>query len=142
MFLHVYDSFCVCRSSISHTNSLSLFAGQRLLRIYDDCVFLSHCFGVANGAGVGVIKNADGTAYEYYGHAVNGVPEGAGYMIVHSPSSSYALEGQFSNGQANGVMRVAKSGQSTRKRLYKDGRDAGSATGPVNSPFAQNLGGS
>jgi len=47
--------------------------------------------GVASGSGVGVIQNSDGSAIEYYGHAQNGMAQGPGYMIFHSPSGSYAL---------------------------------------------------
>ena len=83
--------------------------------------------GQANGSGVGVIQNADGTALEYYGYAANGVANGAGLMVMHDPKSSYALEGTFSNGLANGAMRVSKSGQSDKLREYQSGQDVGAA---------------
>lgn len=83
--------------------------------------------GLANGAGVGVLRNADGSAVEYYGYAQNGQPQGAGYMIVHGLTGSHALEGQFQNGLANGVMRVSKAGKADVNRLYSAGQDVGSA---------------
>lgn len=93
--------------------------------------------GLANGSGVGVIKNADGSAFEYYGNAQNGMSDGAGYMIVHEPSGSYAMEGNFTSGQANGVMRVSKSGRQDELRSYASGQDGGRADSgaAVNSPF-------
>ena len=93
--------------------------------------------GLANGPGVGVLRNADGSAVEYYGYAQNGQPQGAGYMIVHELDNSYALEGQFQNGLADGVMRVSKSGKSDTNRLYSAGQDVGSAPSGqgVVSPF-------
>ena len=83
--------------------------------------------GLANGAGVGVLRNVDGSAVEYYGYAQNGQPQGAGYMIIHSLRGSYALEGQFQNGLADGVMRVSKAGEDDVNRLYRLGEDAGAA---------------
>jgi len=83
--------------------------------------------GLANGAGVGVLRNVDGSAVEYYGYAQNGQPQGAGYMIIHSLRGSYALEGQFQNGLADGVMRVSKAGENDVNRLYRLGEDAGAA---------------
>jgi len=83
--------------------------------------------GLANGAGVGVLRNVDGSAVEYYGYAQNGQPQGAGYMIIHGLTGSYALEGQFQNGLADGVMRVSKAGKADVNRLYRAGQDVGGA---------------
>jgi len=93
--------------------------------------------GLAAGTGVGVLQNADGSAVEYYGYAQNGRPEGAGYMIHHRPSGSYSLEGNFIAGRADGVMKVAKAGQSDSLRLYKAGQDTGRAPSgsQVQTPF-------
>lgn len=93
--------------------------------------------GIANGSGVGVIKKADGSAVEYFGNAANGIPNGPGYMIVHEASGSYALEGNFSGGKANGVMRVSKAGKPDQLRTYTNGQDTGSApsNAVVASPF-------
>ncbi len=93
--------------------------------------------GVANGPGVGVLRNVDGTAVEYYGYAQNGQPQGAGYMIVHDLTGSYSLEGQFQNGLADGVMRVSKAGKPDVNRLYSAGQDVGRAPSGqgVISPF-------
>ena len=67
--------------------------------------------GLGAGSGVGVLQNEDGSSIEYYGYAQNGQPNGPGYMIFHSQAQSYALEGNFSNGKANGIMQVSKTGQ-------------------------------
>jgi len=83
--------------------------------------------GLANGAGVGVLRNADGSAVEYYGYAQNGQPQGAGYMIVHGLTGSHAIEGQFKNGLADGVVRVSKAGKADVNRLYSMGEDVGGA---------------
>jgi len=93
--------------------------------------------GLANGSGVGVIKNADGSSVEYYGYAQNGQPHGPGYMIHHGPTSSYAVEGNFTSGNADGVMRISKSGASDVLKTYRAGQDVGSAPSgsAVMSPF-------
>ncbi|MEP3889794.1 MAG: hypothetical protein ABJN69_04955 [Hellea sp.] len=93
--------------------------------------------GLASGSGVGVLRNADGTSIEYYGYAQNGRPSGPGYMIHHDADQSYAVEGNFSAGLANGVMRVSKSGQADVLRNYQAGQDIGAASSleAVSSPF-------
>lgn len=93
--------------------------------------------GLASGTGVGVLRNADGTSVEYYGYAQNGQPSGPGYMIYHNDAESYAVEGNFTAGQANGVMRVSKAGQADNLRTYQSGQDVGSAAANsiVSSPF-------
>ncbi|MEP1230908.1 MAG: hypothetical protein ABJG88_09560 [Litorimonas sp.] len=93
--------------------------------------------GLANGAGVGVLRNLDGSAMEYYGYAENGQPQGPGYMIVHGLTGTHTLEGNFQNGQADGVMRVSNPGKSDVTRLYRAGQDVGSAPRGqgVMSPF-------
>ena len=98
--------------------------------------------GLANGSGVGVLKNADGSSVEYYGQALNGQPHGAGYMVHHNATSSYALEGNFTAGNADGVMRVSKSGSSDVLKTYQSGQDLGKApSGSINaSPFAPSVG--
>lgn len=93
--------------------------------------------GVANGSGVGVIKKADGSAVEYYGNASNGLAQGPGYMIIHEASGSYALEGNFSGGRAEGTMRVSKGGSDDKIRNYSAGQDVGSSSNAASvlSPF-------
>lgn len=93
--------------------------------------------GLASGSGVGVLRKANGSSIEYYGYAQNGQASGPGYMIHHDADQSYAIEGNFSNGLANGVMRVSKSGQADKFRNYQDGQDIGAASSSeaVNSPF-------
>lgn len=91
--------------------------------------------GKANGSGVGVVQNADGTAMEYYGYASNGLANGAGLMIIHNPVSSYSLEGGFVNGQAEGAVRISKPGQSDKLRTYRAGKDIGSSSQAPQSPF-------
>lgn len=97
--------------------------------------------GLANGAGMGVLRNVYGTAVEYYGYAQNGKPQGAGYLIIHGLEGSYTLEGVFDNGLANGVMRVSKAGKDDVIRTYRKGRDIGkSASGQdIVSPFDEPL---
>ena len=94
--------------------------------------------GLANGAGVGVLRNDDGSAVEYYGYAVNGQPQGAGYMITHTAAGSTALEGNFTAGRADGTMRETSAGQSARVVSYSAGAQTGRA--PVGSPVATPFG--
>lgn len=83
--------------------------------------------GLANGAGMGVLRNVYGVAVEYYGYAIAGKPQGAGYLIVHDLEETYTLEGSFDDGLAHGVMRVSKAGKDDVTRIYKRGRDVGHA---------------
>ena len=83
--------------------------------------------GLGNGPGLGILSQSDGTAIEYYGYAQNGQPQGAGYMVYHGQTQSYSVEGNFTAGQPDGVMRVSKGGSPDTLRLYKGGKDAGSA---------------
>ncbi|MEO1027466.1 MAG: hypothetical protein AAFX02_00270 [Pseudomonadota bacterium] len=78
--------------------------------------------GRATGRGRGVITNEDGSVYEYYGDAENGLASGTGLMLVSQSNSMTAFEGQFSNGQVNGVTRVHRSGQAPAARNYTNGR--------------------
>jgi len=91
--------------------------------------------GRANGTGVGIVQLGGGNAVEYYGYASGGVANGPGLMIVHKPSGSYTLEGNFTNGQANGPMRVSQAGSSDKLRKYSAGRDVGGASSAPVSPF-------
>lgn len=83
--------------------------------------------GVANGPGVGILKRADGSSQQYYGEALNGRPHGRGYMIREENGSAWGLEGRFSNGAADGTMRVSRAGQGDTIRLYSAGVDRGPA---------------
>ena len=84
--------------------------------------------GVADGAGVGVVRFDDGAAIEYIGTASAGNPNGGGMMIFHSAiGETYSIEGPFVNGQANGLMKVARAGQPDRLRMYDEGRDVSAA---------------
>lgn len=96
--------------------------------------------GVAQGSGVGVYTTDDGKAVEYFGFAQNGQPHGAGYMLSHTPTGSTALEGQFSMGQADGIIRVSSPGKAPQLRQYSVGKDVGSAPrgSVVISPFDPN----
>lgn len=93
--------------------------------------------GLGAGSGAGVLRNADGTSVEYYGYAKNGQPSGPGFMITHTPTESYAMEGEFTSGQANGVMRVSKAGQPIQIRRFQGGTDMGEAArnSVIASPF-------
>ncbi|MFB9374987.1 hypothetical protein ACFFUB_13560 [Algimonas porphyrae] len=92
--------------------------------------------GLANGSGVGVFRNNRGDLVEHYGYARDGRSDGPGYRIVRAPQGSYALEGNFAQGAANGVMRVERSG-SVALRRYRQGQDMGEAPAGsvVASPF-------
>jgi len=91
--------------------------------------------GQANGTGAGVLKNADGTSVEYYGYARGGVANGPGFMVVHEAADSYALEGNFVNGVAEGPMRISKAGQANKLRTYRAGQDVGASSFAPASPF-------
>ncbi len=91
--------------------------------------------GQANGSGAGAIQNTDGTAVEYYGYARGGRANGAGLMIIHGPQSSYSLEGNFVNGEADGAVRVSKPGQNDKLRTYRAGQDVGTASQAPQSLF-------
>ncbi|MEO9971624.1 MAG: hypothetical protein ABJG15_17645 [Hyphomonadaceae bacterium] len=96
--------------------------------------------GVGDGAGVGVIRYDDGGAIEYIGTTQNGRPHGGGLMIFHNASGeNYAIEGPFVNGQANGIMKVARAGEPDRLRTYRAGKDVSSAPADTVfvSPFQQ-----
>lgn len=83
--------------------------------------------GVASGFGIGVARTASGDWVEYYGDALGGRPQGTGYLIVHAPSGSYALEGGFENGRADGVMLVSRAGGPDLFRSFENGREIGPA---------------
>ena len=91
--------------------------------------------GQANGTGAGVLKNADGTSVEYYGYARGGVANGPGFMVVHEAADSYALEGNFVNGVAEGPMRISKAGRANKLRTYRAGQDVGASSFAPASPF-------
>ena len=93
--------------------------------------------GLANGSGVGVLKETNGSDIEYYGYAQNGKPEGAGYLLVHKSNGSEALEGQFSQGKANGVMRLSMAGRPDQIRRFSQGQNMGEAPAGIAplSPF-------
>ncbi|MEE9271851.1 MAG: hypothetical protein V3U57_01070 [Robiginitomaculum sp.] len=93
--------------------------------------------GLAAGPGTGVLRKSDGTAFEYFGDAQNGKANGAGYMIYHELKGSYSVEGNFTNGKPDGVMRVTKAGHPDVLRRYTSGQDMGAAPSgaKINSPF-------
>jgi hypothetical protein len=92
--------------------------------------------GVGNGSGVGIFRNVDGDLVEHYGYARDGLADGPGYRIIRAPNGSYAIEGNFSGGTANGTVQVARSG-SVALRQYSQDRDMGAAPAgsPIASPF-------
>ncbi|MEL6259054.1 MAG: hypothetical protein AAFQ67_08360, partial [Pseudomonadota bacterium] len=93
--------------------------------------------GRASGVGVGVAQLSGGPAVEYFGEALDGRPDGAGYLIEHANRGSSAFEGSFVDGLRDGVLRVSRAGRRNELRLYRDGRDAGPAPSGaiVASPF-------
>lgn len=91
-------------------------------------IWLGECNGgVGDGVGVGVLRYEDGTSVEYYGAASGGQPNGPGFMIQHNDLGTMALEGNFVNGKADGVVMVTRAGQADKLRLYENGQDVGSA---------------
>ncbi len=98
-------------------------------------VWLGECNGgVGSGTGVGVIRYDDGNAAEYYGTAANGQPNGPGFMIRHGELGSTALEGNFVNGEPDGVIKVSRAGQADVLRLYENGKDVGRAPSGQGAP--------
>ena len=95
--------------------------------------------GQANGTGVGVLKNADGSSVEYYGYALNGIANGSGFMVIHEAAGSYTLEGNFVNGAAEGPIRISKAGQSDKLRTYRAGQDVGASSSAPASLFRSPL---
>lgn len=83
--------------------------------------------GRAEGVGAGVLRATGGKAIEYFGETENGMPHGVGYMVVHEASGTYALEGQFAGGAADGLVRVFRAGQTPREFTYRGGREIGPA---------------
>jgi len=91
--------------------------------------------GKANGTGVGIFEKADGSKVEYYGYAQNGVANGSGLMLVHEPSGTYTLEGNFINGLPEGPVKVSKAGKKDKLRTYRAGQDVGASSIAPASPF-------
>jgi hypothetical protein len=83
--------------------------------------------GEADGRGYGVAMRADGASVEYVGHAEQGRASGAGAMILRQPGQSGAtyLDGRFSKGLPDGVVRVEKPGSVPGLREYREGLDVG-----------------
>lgn len=102
-------------------------------------VWLGMCQGgLANGSGIGVLSNSSRENIEYYGYARNGLANGPGLMVVHNSKQSEALEGSFSAGLPNGIMRQSISGKADRLKVYQMGKPQGNAPAGsyVPSPFA------
>ena len=93
-----------------------------------DGIWLGECSGgVASGTGVGILTYEDGTSVEYYGTAIDGQPNGPGYLIEHGPDSIVSLEGNFVNGKPDGTILVSQAGGQDRLRTYSNGADTGAA---------------
>jgi hypothetical protein len=92
--------------------------------------------GLGNGSGVGIFRNGNGDLVEHYGYARDGLADGPGYRIIRTSNGSYAIEGNFSGGAANGTVQVERSG-SVELRQYRQDRDMGAAPAgtPIASPF-------
>ncbi|MCI4645005.1 MAG: hypothetical protein MRY64_09500 [Hyphomonadaceae bacterium] len=83
--------------------------------------------GLAEGAGVGILRRADGTSVEYFGHAEDGRPHGVGYLVEHRQAGARAMEGRFEHGAPDGPVRVSEAGRTDRVVMY----DQGAARGPA-----------
>ncbi len=83
--------------------------------------------GEAAGRGYGIALRADGTSVEYVGYADGGRASGAGAMVLRRPGLAGAiyLDGQFSDGVPNGMVRVEKPGEAPSLREYRGGVDVG-----------------
>ncbi len=93
--------------------------------------------GRAGGDGMGVLRLSAGVSAEYFGQSKDGLADGVGYMIYHTPKESYSVEGRFVAGRPTGPVRVSKPGQPDEMRLYQNGVDAGPAPAgaKIASPF-------
>jgi hypothetical protein len=92
--------------------------------------WFGHCSeGMASGSGYGLLIDDQGNTTEYVGTASAGLAEGNGAMILRSSAETGAvyIEGGFQGGLPDGVVRVEEPGRKSRVRLYRAGRDAGSA---------------
>ena len=98
--------------------------------------------GLGHGPGVGVLRQADGTAEEFYGTARRGAPDGPGILVRHFPMGSESFEGTFRGGALDGPVRVSRRGQPDSFRRFQGGQDVGPAR-PENvlSPFEDGFGG-
>ena len=108
----------------------------------DDCLFdqpgfrqqgrwFGKCLdGRADGRGYGVIMGDSGNSVEYLGAARGGMASGTGGMITHYANQAGALymEGAFSSGLPDGVLRVEEPGRKPRTREFRAGKDVGSAS--------------
>jgi hypothetical protein len=85
--------------------------------------------GLGFSSGFGLIVDAEGKVVEYIGNAEDGLASGAGAMIVRPAGDAGAryYEGSFARGLPNGAVRVEEPGREPRVRVYRDGRDRGSA---------------
>ena len=90
--------------------------------------------GVADGVGAGVLRASGGKVVEYFGETENGMPHGVGYMIVHSGAGAIAMEGEFKNGAADGLVRVSRASAPERDFVYRDGREVGPAPAGQSAP--------
>lgn len=90
--------------------------------------------GLAEGAGVGVVRQEDGTAIEYFGEARQGRPHGTGLLIRHVADGSQAIEGNFMDGRPGGVVRVSRPGMADALRLFENGYDIGPAPFGASAP--------
>lgn len=93
--------------------------------------------GLAEGAGVGVFRDHQNNTVEHYGYARAGLADGPGYRILRAPTGASAIEGNFSQGEASGIVRVERAGSAPTLRRYSQGQDVGQAPAgtPISSPF-------
>ena len=105
-----------------------------------DGIWLGECSGgIASGTGVGILTYDDGTSVEYYGTALNGQPNGSGYLIKHGTDAIVSMEGTFVNGEPDGTILISQAGSEGRLRLFENGVDTGAAPrGATNAtPFIE-----
>jgi len=83
--------------------------------------------GVASGRGYGLVMNERGDSVEFIGDAQNGLATGSGGMIIQRSNQIATIyyEGGFKNGLPDGVVRVEKTGEQPKLRMFKAGTDVG-----------------
>ena len=80
--------------------------------------------GQAEGSGYGIILDEGNTLVEYLGQTSGGMASGVGAMIIQRGTTEF-FEGDFAQGQPDGVVQVERPGSTPRLRRYSEGTDIG-----------------
>ena len=86
--------------------------------------------GLAAGRGYGLVGEGAGASVEYLGDAKDGLASGTGGMIVRQAgqASPAYYEGQFRNGQPDGIVMFQEAGSQPRILQFKAGVETGKAS--------------